>query len=160
MTETDRQMYSGMSVRSASADNRYVALMLSTPESGSQVAILDVETAGPLLKASRLVPQPAANERLSVPHFAGGQLYAGASAWDPGGPDASRRLVTIDLTNLTLGKPTIDLPATWTSIRLSPNGKDLVWTEREEAGIIFIAAIGSTGKRRLANASDVTQIGW
>lgn len=160
LTDADREIYSGLGVQSVSADDRHVALMLSTPESGPQVAVLDVEATGPLLRAARLVPQPAANERLSVPHFAGGRLYAGASTWDPGGPDAKRRLVTIDLTNLTLGEANIDLPANWTSIRLTPNGKDLIWTDRDEPGVVFIAPLGSIGKRPLAKATDVTQIAW
>ena len=144
-----------------SEDGSSIAVQLSTPESGSQIALLDAKASpGRLLSSARLISPPDASERLSVPHFAASVLYATAFTWNPGQPFKAPRLLTIDPQDLSISPAVIKPPANWTSFILDPTSQYMAWTEDGRQGLVFIARVGDSANRRLVAAASVLQIGW
>ena len=159
LTAEDLKTYTGLQVQAVSPDGQTAAILLSTPEACSDVAVLKLGDRGPLLKTTRIVPRPSANERLGNPHFSAGVLYATAYTFDVNALDPPRRLVTVDQADLHLGVPAFPTPTAWVTLRVDSTGREVIWSGKgAEAGNIYISTIGKTDKRVLTTGSDVTNV--
>ena len=142
-----------------SADGKHLVFLVSTPESGADVGILDLSARGPLLGAGRLIPRPSPQEQLAIPHFAGGKLYAIVFVFDPSSTNLKRRLVTIDPVDLAISQPSIATPANFLLIRLDPSGTEFAWTSAATAGQVILTKVGQTDTDRRALPLAATQVG-
>ena len=64
--------------------------------------------------------------------------------------------MTIDVEDLSIGRPAFDPPPNWTTFELDPSGHEMIWTESgEAAGKVLVATLGTIERRVLANAETV-----